>query len=182
MLCLGHFCEIHGPTSILVTQALYPSQAMEEIPSNITNTSKLDSDSSNTVTDNAFSSVYEPESLTSSSSHCASCRLVFPQAQPNGSTDLVTSMRTIKTEPSFNSVVYLSIQYPSDPERYAVIRHSCLKILSSETTFNDYTPVVVSDPHQGTSLGIVLRYTMICLVDISENMPLSATVTMSKCS
>lgn len=153
MLCLGHFCEIHGPTSILVTQALSPNQAIEEIPSG-----KLPDKNNTKESDNSesFSSVYESDEI-SSNSHCASCILVFPRPQNGDSQGPVTSMRTIKKEPSFDNVIYLSTQYPSDTERYAVIRQSCLKILSSENTFNDSTPVVISDPRLGTSLGIVFK-------------------------
>lgn len=32
MLCLSHFCEIHGPTSIMVTQSLPEDLALEHIP------------------------------------------------------------------------------------------------------------------------------------------------------
>ncbi|VVT58995.1 uncharacterized protein SAPINGB_P006488 [Magnusiomyces paraingens] len=67
-------------------------------------------------------------------------------------------MRTQKYEPQLGSnVVYLTTQYPSDPERYAMIRQACLKILSSENTFNDFTPISISDSRQGTALGIVFK-------------------------
>lgn len=132
MLCLGHFCELHGPTSILVTQALFPKQATEEVPSSL------------------------PSAAGTDASLCASCRLAFPTL-PQTPTGPVTSMRTVKNEPQLSTVVYLTTQFPADSERYAMIRQSCLKILSSEHTFNDSTPIVISDPRQGTALGLVFK-------------------------
>lgn len=160
MLCLGHFCEIHGPTSVLVTQALYPSQAIEEIPSGVIpdpKPSENGSSSGNDRISNGFSKIYDGNNLLSSGSHCASCILTFPRSQTGENMGPVTSMRTIKDEPSGDKIVYLSIQTPTDQERYTIIRQSCLKILSSEHTFNDSMPVVISDPGQGTSLGIVFK-------------------------
>lgn len=125
------------------------------------------------------SSSYETDSL------CTSCRLTFPTvkisskntqnvsstmtskaARPakqtnensNDKSAIVTSMRTIKNEPGQGPTVYLSTQYPQDADTYSTLRRECLKILSSETSFNDSTPIMVSDPgFQSHAIGLAFK-------------------------
>lgn len=147
---MSHFCEIHGPTSILVTQALTPSQAESQIP-------------------HGSSSDFNHKQQL-----CNSCRLTFPNQVPSNT----TCMRTVKVEPHGSTVAYLSTQYPGDPRRFMAIRQACLQMLSSEHTFNDATPLMVADPGLGgaamglvfkvrdeSSRGHVRKYALVCVCD-----------------
>lgn len=76
-------------------------------------------------------------------------------------------------------MAYLSTQYPGgDPRRGMAIRQACLQMLSSEHTFNDSTPLMISDPgplgaamglvfkvHDESSRGHVRKYALICVCD-----------------
>lgn len=121
---------------------------------------------------------------------CNSCRLTFPNQVPSNT----TCMRTLKVEPCLPSaassssatggggcstmpVAYLSTQYPADPRRFMAIHQACLQMLSSEHTFNDSTPLMISDPGLGAAMGLVFKvhdessrghvrkYALICLCD-----------------
>jgi hypothetical protein len=133
MLCLGHFCEVHGPTSIMCTQALTSSCARAEI--------------------DAMSNVSGASSSSSPSRHvsttCQSCEFLIPKSAAMG-----TSPSCIKSGIA-NDLVAVSSHYPAAQSRYTALRQICLRMLSSEHTFSDSTPMMFSDNTIGTAIVVV---------------------------
>lgn len=159
MLCLAHFCEVHGPSSILTSQLLNPKEAKYEIP--------------------AVSTVNQHKT-------CQSCQLLLPTgSQSSASSTYSLSNKNssnsgpqahcLKTRGPNNNTTILSSQYPASQGRYSAIRQACVKALSSEHTFSDNTPMMYSDKIIGTAIilifqledsasrGRVRKYALICL-------------------
>lgn len=126
---------------------------------------------------------------------CASCKLIFPRMK-NRPADLsgadqsfdnqgsetslaaansalstpLSSMRTVHEDYTF-----ISSSSPASKLRFDAVRQACLRLIPSEHTFNDSTPMLFSDPDMGTALvlnfqvaddtsrGSVRRYSLMCL-------------------
>lgn len=126
---------------------------------------------------------------------CASCKLIFPRMKNRPADSLsagqsfesqtsemslaaansalsapLSSMRTVHGDYSF-----VSSNSPASKQRFSAVRQACLRLIPSEHTFNDSTPMLFSDPDMGTALilnfqvaddtsrGSVRRYCLICL-------------------
>lgn len=131
-LCLAHFCEIHGPTSIVVTQALAN-------PATVNTTSGGPAPTATTGNNNKNN-----KNTGIGDVYCDSCRLKLPYQEED-----TTSLRTTTK----HGVTYLSMQTPASAADKFVLKQACLQLLSSELTFNDSTPIMVSSSSSGTSSG-----------------------------
>lgn len=139
-LCLAHFCEIHGPTSIVVTQALAkPATANTtsggSAPTAITgNNNNNNKNSKNTGIDDLY---------------CDSCRFKLPYQDED-----TASLRT-RTK---HGVTYFSMQTPASAADKLVLKQACLQLLSSELTFNESTPIMVSSSSSSSSTSNGFAY------------------------
>lgn len=156
-LCLAHFCEIHGPTSIVVTQAVGSVNLNNNCVSSISTqaggpevvgpgaSTSLNSNNSTSTTGSLANSTSSIGSNVNKGgdNYCNSCRFRVPHK------DDVTRLRTIAT----NGTTYLSTQAPVESADAAVLKQAYLQLLSSEHTFNDSTPIMVSSSGGSSGSG-----------------------------
>jgi folliculin len=141
MVCLGHFCEMHGPTAVLTTQMLPNQNALKEIPS-------LEAQQQQT---------------------CQACRLVLPTSPT--SQRMPACMKTSGSRGvSYVSSRYPASQARFMAVRQACLRALSAEHVFNDQTpmmFSDSkigtAAVLVFNVDDGSSRGQVRKYALICL-------------------
>ncbi|ANB11415.1 hypothetical protein AWJ20_4225 [Sugiyamaella lignohabitans] len=183
---------MHGPTSIMCTQALSSGHARAEIKyHNVSRTQAVQPSTCKSCEflvplASASSQVSTPGGSTRSdlsgidpTPHAPPASAIS-DSTASGTNSSTTRPACVKTEikprtASFGGLVCVSSHYPASQARYTAIRQTCLRMLSSEHTFNDSTPMLFSDPSIGSAIilvfmvqdeqsrGLVRRYGITCV-------------------
>ena len=126
---MSHFCEIHGPTSILCTQAF--SSAVDE----------------------RLISPFE----ASSTPACRACQLVSPRGllshfKKSGNIPILRSR-----ENSNIDALYISMKTPRAQSRFRTLRESCLRSLSIELIPGKTGSVLFGNQESGYTIAYIFR-------------------------
>ncbi|KAK9240539.1 vesicle coat protein [Lipomyces kononenkoae] len=175
LLCLAHFCEIHGPTPIICTQAiLCPVPGTPTTPPSAQ--ASPDAVSKDTSDADQLAQTYLPNSssprmplanaLPASSElggteastagvagGCQSCSLSFPTECP------VSALRSVEkmiTPPEGMQLVYLSTPNARSKDRYSALRQLCMNSLSLDLMASDRT-VFFGDGQIGYAVALFFR-------------------------
>lgn len=144
ILSASVWCEVHGPVNIFCTQAI--EQTVEPDTATQTTTSSV---SSTTAT--AADHAHHPTPPRSSKASCASCSFTLPP-------DLASSAAPLlKTQDGKH--VYVSQRHPTDPDRYKILRSSCIRALSGEMVPGRSGPIFFGDPSIGYNIATIFRLT-----------------------
>ncbi|KAK9466390.1 vesicle coat protein [Lipomyces arxii] len=172
LFCLAHFCEVHGPTPIICTQAILDStrpdheQTQEQQFTQVPEHDNLD---------DLLESSCVPSA--GSSRGCASCSMSLP------ADDSVTVLRsTEKSIPTDGrTLVYLSTPNARSQARYAALRQVCMNSLSLDP-FTSSSAVMFGDGQTGYAIALFFRirddmargnsrsYALICMNDVETQL------------
>lgn len=130
IVCLAHFCELHGPSTIICTQ--------------------------NTTPDLKHNHLLPPFSKLQT---CASCKLVLPDDGVNVVTksDGIIQTNHGNELENRNESVYISTHYPSSQKRYTSLMKLVMKSLSVETTSDLSKPVFYGDVINGYCINNIFK-------------------------
>lgn len=142
MLCFGHFCEIHGPTSILCTQSIPSKVFKNELPN-------INSNNNN-------------------SNACQSCQLMLPKNPDTNKSP--TYLRTVKNNNYYISTKYPSSQNRFLAVRQACLHSLSSEHLFNDSTPMMYSDskigtaiILVFNVEDNSSRGHIRKYCIICL-------------------
>jgi hypothetical protein len=153
------WCEVHGPVNVFCTQAFEHDQAALSAPSSEAGAGQRPrSVSSSTAAQGSglaqASGIGSTGTTTTSpprtKATCASCSFTLPPdlATPN----VAPVLKTIE-----GKHVYVSQRHPSNPERYKILRSSCIRALSGELVPGRSGPIFFGDPSIGYNIATIFR-------------------------
>ncbi|ORY82522.1 vesicle coat protein [Protomyces lactucae-debilis] len=145
ILSASVWCEVHGPVNIFCTQA------MEQAAQPDTQTQTQTQTTTSSATSAATAQQTHPLPPRSSKASCASCSFTLPP-------DLQSSAAPLLKTQDGNHV-YLSQRHPTDPERYKILRSSCIRALSGEMVPGRSGPIFFGDPSIGYNIATIFRLT-----------------------
>ncbi|KAK9322507.1 vesicle coat protein [Lipomyces orientalis] len=194
LLCLAHFCEIHGPTPIICTQAILdsfpsttpsarapPDTVRHEVSAadNSACTSQTDllSSSSQLPPGNLATHSSNPGGITGTAAGvgggCLSCSLSLPT---ESSVSVLRSVEKTIAPPEGTHLVYISTSNARSQDRYSALRQMCMTSLSLDPYTSD-TAVLFGDGQIGYAIALYFRirdemargssrsYALICMND-----------------
>ncbi|KAK9317011.1 vesicle coat protein [Lipomyces starkeyi] len=173
LLCLAHFCEIHGPTPIICTQAildpLSTSSTTPHLPRASPDSVRLgtsDADQSAQTYSLSTSSPRVPlanlapiasfsEGIAAAGAGggCPSCSLSFPT---ESTVSVLRSVEKTITPPEGTQLIYLSTPNVRSQERYSALRQLCMNSLSLDPLTSD-TTVLFGDGQIGYAIALFFR-------------------------
>ncbi|KAK6458388.1 protein required for amino acid permease transport from the Golgi to the cell surface [Scheffersomyces xylosifermentans] len=129
IVCLAHFCELHGPSTIMCTQVTTQSRKQDHI---LPPTSKLQT--------------------------CSSCKLILPDGLYNVvTTEEPSPSKSLKTGQDEEARVFISTHYPSSQKRYASLTKLVMKSLSVETSSVLSKPMFYGDMVNGYCINKIFK-------------------------
>lgn len=145
MICLSHFCELHGPCSIICTQV---SQNSDDLV--LKSSSKLQTCASCKLElpDNSVNL------FTKSGTHNVSLR---NNDHNTNKKDSKKNKNVSSMEHNDNDRYFISTQYPSMQSRYTSLTKLIMKSLSVETTSDFTKPLYLGDNVNGYGLTKVFK-------------------------
>ncbi|KAK9368448.1 vesicle coat protein [Lipomyces kononenkoae] len=175
LLCLAHFCEIHGPTPIICTQAILdpvsaastrppspraspdavskdPSDADQLAQTYLTNSSSPRIPLANAVPPTSqFGGT--AGSAAGVGGGCESCSLSFPT---ESSVSALRSVEKTIPTPEGTQLLYLSTPNARSQDRYSALRQLCMNSLSVDSLTGDRT-VFFGDGQIGYAIALFFR-------------------------
>ncbi|KAK9352055.1 vesicle coat protein [Lipomyces doorenjongii] len=173
LLCLAHFCEIHGPTPIICTQAILdplstssttpplsrasPDSvrigASDEDRSAQTYSLSTSSPSGQLANLAPRASFSEELAAAGAGGGCPSCSLSFPTET---SVSVLRSVEKTITSPEGTQLIYLSTPNARSQDRYSALRQLCMNSLSLDPLTSD-TTVFFGDGQIGYAIALFFR-------------------------
>ncbi|VEU22221.1 DEKNAAC103251 [Brettanomyces naardenensis] len=144
IVTLAHFCEVHGPSMVMCTQAVDSSESPSKYYGSRIPDSQL----------------------------CESCRLKIPKqmdaqrsdssgTSPSSSTAAspkeMPDPSTIQTESKTTGSTYVSTQFPTSQHRYSSLRHIIMRIFTIETSSDTNQPLIFGDAKAGYSMALLFK-------------------------
>lgn len=140
---LCHFCEMHGPSVLLCTQAFHDPEDPQRVLNGKPNTKQEEKRYYGRpdvfVRSNSTSSEPSQDSSnkTSGTEPCVACRPLS-----SGQAEYICNDHEAK-------VSYISSQYPYHPEVFSIVRQACVRSLSCEVCPGREGPIFFGDDHRG---------------------------------
>ncbi|KAK9455280.1 vesicle coat protein [Dipodascopsis uninucleata] len=194
LLCLAHFCEIHGPTPIICTQAILDhngplTPGISGIPGSAGTqasnggcescTIKLPADDNTRIVRTQETMAIGIAGGSSSSSNGAGGNSTVGTASNNGGNTSVNgdAPSTIQIPTVTATITYLSTSNARSQERYAALRQFCVNSLSLDSNSASDRAVLFGDGQVGYAVTLFFRirdehargqsrsYALICMND-----------------
>lgn len=127
IVCLAHFCELHGPTVIICTQITTKKFLKENL---LSSNSRL--------------------------ANCLSCQLILPNSSVNLTTPIENNNNDGKKEEE-KPKVSVSTHYPASSKRYSALTKLVMKSLSVETTSELSKPMFYGDAINGYCINQIFK-------------------------
>ncbi|KAK9384762.1 vesicle coat protein [Lipomyces mesembrius] len=168
LLCLAHFCEIHGPTPIICTQAILDPLSTSSTTPPLARASP-DSVRIGSSDEDRSAQTYSPRgplanlaplaslsdgiAAAGAGGGCPSCSLSFPTET---SVSVLRSVEKTITPPEGTQLIYLSTPNARSQDRYSALRQLCMNSLSLDPLTSD-TTVFFGDGQIGYAIALFFR-------------------------